>query len=196
MGISMRGMQAFRWMSTFPDFMDKAMPIDGSPHMTSFDLLQWQTHHDIVKMMQAGGMHQAKIAVILSRVGLLTLFTPEYFVEQVPATGLDQFVRDSDASYTSFDVNDYVSQLEAMIDHDLIGGTDESITDFVRKVAADVLIMAHRKITWLTRCPVDAFPGRSVRHILRFSAIAGTSRRAPANLNAVTAQVAAFLATE
>ncbi len=79
MGISMRGMQAFRWMSTFPDFMDKAMPIDGSPHMTSFDLLQWQTHHDIVKMMQAGGMHQAKIAVILSRVGLLTLFTPAIF---------------------------------------------------------------------------------------------------------------------
>ncbi len=159
MGISMRGMQAFRWMSTFPDFMDKAMPIDGSPHMTSFDLLQWQTHHDIVKMMQARGMHQAKIAVILSRVGLLTLFTPEYFVEQVPATGLDQFVRDSDASYTSFDVTDYVSQLEAMIDHDLIGDTDESITDFVRKVAADVLIMAHRKITWLTGAQSTRFQG-------------------------------------
>lgn len=196
MGISMGGMQTFRWMSTFPDFMDKAIPIDGSPRMTSFDLLQWQTHRDIVKMMQAGGMHQEEIAVILSRVGLLTLFTPEYFVEQVPATGLDQFARDSDASYTSFDVNDYVSQLEAMIDHDLIGDTDESITDFVRKVAADVLIIGAPSDHMVNQAPsrrVSRALGAPYFEVLSNCGHVATSS---CELDSVTTQVAAFLAAE
>lgn len=141
MGISMGGMQTFRWMSTFHSFMDKAIPIDGSPRMTSFDLLQWQTHREIVRMMQVGGMHQDEIRLILSRVGLLTLYTPEYFVERVPIAELDDFVRASDAAYGEFDVNDYVAQLEAMIDHDVVGETDESITDFARGVEADVLVI-------------------------------------------------------
>ncbi|MDH3440034.1 MAG: alpha/beta fold hydrolase [Gammaproteobacteria bacterium] len=141
LGISMGGMQTFRWMSTFPSFMDKAIPIDGSPKMTSFDLLQWRTHRDIVQMMQVGGMEQDEIRMILSRVGLLSLFTPEYFVEQVPVESLEEFVKDSDASYANMDVNDYVSQLEAMIDHDVIGDTDESITAYVREVESDVLII-------------------------------------------------------
>jgi len=141
MGISMGGMQTFRWMIAYPGFMDKAIPIDGSPRMTTFDLLQWQTHREIVRMLQVGGMEPEEIMLVLSRVGLLTLYTPDYFVENVTRDALGQFVRESDAAYADFDVNDYAAQLEAMIDHDVIGDSDESIATFVSEVEAEVLVI-------------------------------------------------------
>jgi len=141
MGISMGGMQTFRWIATYPDFMDKAIAIDGSPQMTSYDLLQWQTHRSIVRIMQNDGHSDDAIRVILSRVGLLTLYTPEFFLARVPAAELPGFVEQSDQDYSGIYPDDYVSQLEAMIDHDVLGPNDTSAQRFFDELEASVLIV-------------------------------------------------------
>jgi homoserine O-acetyltransferase len=95
-GISMGGMQTFRWLAMYPDFMDKAVPIDGSPRMTTFDLVQWQTHKDIIRAMQSSGHENGDIMDVIARVNLLTLYTPDYFVENVDREGLSGMIRESE----------------------------------------------------------------------------------------------------
>ena len=57
MGISMGGMQTFEWMVRYPTFMDLAIPIVGSPRLTSYDLLLWQSEVEAAQddpMFQGG----------------------------------------------------------------------------------------------------------------------------------------------
>lgn len=49
MGISMGGMQTFCWVLTYPNFMDVAIPMFGSPQSTSFDKLLWTTEIDAIE---------------------------------------------------------------------------------------------------------------------------------------------------
>ncbi|MFB6098533.1 MAG: alpha/beta fold hydrolase, partial [Salinibacter sp.] len=41
-GASMGGMQAFAWMTRYPDFMDKVVSITGTPRLTPQDRLLWR----------------------------------------------------------------------------------------------------------------------------------------------------------
>lgn len=138
-GISMGGMQTFDWISRYPEYMSKAVPIDGSLRMTSFDLLAFGARQRIIRTMREDGHSNASISGVIEHVSQLTLRTPGWFVENVPPEHLDSFLAQNAASvYDSFD---YERQQNAMMLLDLLGDTEASQREWAQRVKADVLII-------------------------------------------------------
>jgi len=141
-GISMGGMQTFDWMGRFPDFMDKAVPIDGSLRMTSYDLLAFGVKKRIINDMRDGGHDDTQISAVIEQISQLTLRTPDWFVENVPPEALSQFLATDAASvYNSYD---YEIQQDAMMVLDLFGDTETSQQAWAERVQANVLILNSR----------------------------------------------------
>jgi homoserine O-acetyltransferase len=116
-GISMGGMQTFQWVAQYPDFMDRAVPIDGSPQGTSYDLAQWQTHERAIELMLQAGVPDDDITRFVNRIGLLNLWTPDYYVANIaPEDYADWLAQQHNPD--PMDPRDYRAQLQAMIDHD------------------------------------------------------------------------------
>jgi len=141
MGISMGGMQTFQWMGQYPDFMDKAVPIDGSPRMTSYDLVQWQTHETAIELMQEAGVSNSKIAEFLATANLLTLWTPEYFVENIPPEEFPDYLAGAVRDYAQLDANNYLVQLRAMMAHDVYADHAPGGRPYIETVEAEVLVV-------------------------------------------------------
>jgi homoserine O-acetyltransferase len=125
MGISMGGMQTFAWITAYPDFMDKAIPIVGSPKLSSIDLLLWNAEKHAI---EAGadwkhGNYQTPPAETMRAVADIhefALTTPARRVHDTPAASFDQFLKTNEAdTLKGFDANDWLRQLEAMIAQDV-----------------------------------------------------------------------------
>ena len=111
-GLSMGGMQVFQWLASYPDFMDRAVAIAGTPKQTSYDLLLWKTELQIFESGAANPMN------IIANLNSIHLDTPAYIAEHTKPEATDEFMRSREASLKNLNPDDYLSQLRAMIDHD------------------------------------------------------------------------------
>lgn len=141
MGISMGGMQTFQWIGQFPGFMDKAVAIDGSPRMTTYDLAQWGAHEEAIETMRGAGIPDEQTMAFVGSITMLTLWTPDYFVENIPSENWPEFRAGFRQGTAQADPNDYLAQLRAMMSHDVyadhaaVDGTYEGI------VQAELLVI-------------------------------------------------------
>ena len=148
MGISMGGMQTFQWMTAFPDFMDKAIPIVGSPRLTSYDLLLWTAEEHAIEADAAwnhGEYSSVPVAGMktVADIHLMNLTTPAHIVAQTPPEKFEAMLDQNEQdTMKSFDANDWIRQLQAMMALDVskpFGGSMEKAASAVR---ARVLVVA------------------------------------------------------
>lgn len=118
MGISMGGMQSFEWAVSYPDFVDRVVPIVGTPKQSSYDRQFWGTQLAILErgnystdaMRTVGDLHE------------LNLTTPEHYRRTLRAEDQPDFVRKKEAGYGGLNAYNWASQLRAMIGHDIYRG--------------------------------------------------------------------------
>jgi homoserine O-acetyltransferase len=144
MGISMGGMQTFQWMVSYPEFMDLAVPIVGTPQLNSYDMLLWNTEVKALESDPAYKEGKYTQTPPLSMVALLHtmhLSTPEFIANHTTREGFQQYFEGITTNGESFmDANDYLRQLQAMLTQDITHGG--SFYDAAGKVKARVLVVS------------------------------------------------------
>lgn len=158
MGISMGGMQAFQWGISYPEFMDRLIPIVGSPKLAAYDLLLWQAHVDAVQRdpaYQDGHYREQPILPVVQQLAELNLTT----FENYNALKTPEQVNEERAKLTPprFDANDRLRQLRAMMAHDIgstVGGSLESAAKALR---AKLLIVVNERDAMVTPGPALEF---------------------------------------
>lgn len=139
MGISMGGHQTFEWVVAYPDFMDKAIPIVGSPKETSYDKLFLQTMADIIT---EAGKDAQKLDFAYKRaynILLMNLWTPAFFAKTHNPDSLDLVLNQIHSQL--MEPEDYLGGLKAMIPHDIYKSAGCALKDIKNIIKADMLII-------------------------------------------------------
>ncbi len=140
-GVSMGGMQTFQWVVSYPNFMDAAVPVVGSPQLTSYDLLLWQSEALALRSdpaWQGGDYTQQPELPLVSLLHNMHLTTPQFRVDHTTRDQFPEFFRSTEHA-RSFDANDYLFQLNAMIGQDIARGTD--LLTIVKRIKVPMLII-------------------------------------------------------
>ncbi|HXS01653.1 MAG TPA: alpha/beta fold hydrolase [Pyrinomonadaceae bacterium] len=161
-GISMGGMQTFQWMVSYPDFMDKAIPIVGSPRLAPYDLMLWQAQ--ISALMRdrdwKGGNYRANPARALDfAFGELLLTTPADYNRRKTREQVFADLAKAQNDAHRFDANDKIRQVQAMMQLDVSREFGGSMERAARTVKAKVLVVVARNDHVVTFRPAFEFAG-------------------------------------
>lgn len=159
-GISMGGMQAFQWLVSYPDFMDKAVPIVGSPRLAPYDLLLWQAQIEALMRDRdwKGGNYSTNPARALDfAFGELLLTSPPDYNKRKTRdevlADLEKARRDNKGS----DANNKIRQTQAMMQLDVSREFGGSLERAAKAVKAKVFVVVSRFDHVVTPGPATEF---------------------------------------
>lgn len=141
MGLSMGGEQTFDWSVMYPDFFDLAIPVLGTPRMTSYDLQVKQIMVESITgdPAYADGHYSSEPPLKLANLfGNLVVTSPEYRNRETPRDKLAAFLAQAEAPQP-IDANDRVWQLRAIMQQDVIGS--RPLAEAARSTRAHFLVI-------------------------------------------------------
>jgi len=128
MGVSMGGMQTFEWTVDYPAFMDKAVPIVGTPQQTSYDLLNWDLLRRAIESdpgYNHGNYTEEPPLALANELGTLTLSTPSFVARTANRASFSTWLPLQIRPIQTQDANDRMWQLRAMIGLDVTRGAGD-----------------------------------------------------------------------
>ena len=160
MGISMGGMQTFQWMVAYPDFMDKAIPIVGSPRLAPFDLVHHQAQIDAIENNRDwnGGNYTKNPARDAEyEFGAILLKTPQEFNKTHTREQVWKELARAKVSSEGSDANNKIRQVEAMMSLNVAAPYGDSLEKAAAQVKAKVLVIVGKEDHAVTPGPAIEF---------------------------------------
>lgn len=157
LGVSMGGFQSFQWITAYPDFVDKAVPIVGSPRPTSYDLMFYTSGTKAVR--EAIANRSARTALIKAYADFfyLGLNTPSYYVEHTKRGEAVASMAGFEKALLAWDPYDVVSGLDALAGQDVFRPFGEDEAKAAGAVRAKVLVISASQDHCVNPAPALSF---------------------------------------
>lgn len=160
MGISMGGMQTFQWMVAYATFMEKAIPIVGSPRLAPYDLVHWQAQLDAIennKDWNGGDYTRNPARDAEYEFGAILLKTPQEFNRtHTRQQAIDELAK-AKSSTNGSDANNKIRQVEAMMSLNVAAPHGDSLEQAAARVKAKVLVIVDKDDHTVTPGPAIEF---------------------------------------
>ena len=155
-GISMGGMQAFEWGVALPDYAKKVVPIVGSPRLGAYDLFLWKAMLESIEQNRDRPDANEAIGSDFAGLFLLAGSTPAQ-INKIDPGKVDSTWEATKQAAAAIQVDDFASQIQAMIDHDVSRHHDGDMELAAKATTAKMLVIYSPDDHVVTYFPAESF---------------------------------------
>lgn len=156
-GISMGGMQTFEWITTYPDFMDKAVSIVGTPRLPAYDLLLWNTQLAALELAERCDCQQEEAVAVAGLLNQLAVQTPQFLAREFPRERTGELVQQGRAGGAAMNIHDRAAQLRSMLAHDVSESYGGVMEQAAEAIITDLLVVTSLQDRAVSPEPARAF---------------------------------------